>query len=179
MWDERRRHIDNGDRSAISPYDIEFMAMLERTLNYGHTGSSKVIPQKLMNRALLALGIIHDGFPTISDAYLSFGDLSHKRVLVHTSQWPQNSSTMRPLMCSQRSQERTYDERHYQVSATFVHLVHWVLSSSRKSAVCRFAGNPHMALFRNFAVCQFAGNPHMTLSRNFAVCRFAGILPTD
>ncbi|KIJ57738.1 hypothetical protein HYDPIDRAFT_44798 [Hydnomerulius pinastri MD-312] len=114
MWEDRLKNSDVVFGTDVSPYNIEFMAMLERTLNYGHTGSGRVLSRRLMDRAFMSLGIVHDGFPCINSAYISFGDLSSRKVLVNTAQWPMNTSTMRPLTCSKRAQELTYDEKHYQ-----------------------------------------------------------------
>lgn len=151
MWEDRLKNSEIVLGTDVSPYDIEFMAMLERTLNYGHTGSGRVLSRRLMDRAFMSLGIVHDGFPCINSSYISFGDLSLKKVSVNTAQWPMNTSTMRPLTCSKRAQELTYDEKHYQVSQVpTVELTRWLLQSNNLSKCGKYL--PQGSL-RTFTTC--------------------------
>ncbi|KIJ58123.1 hypothetical protein HYDPIDRAFT_171398 [Hydnomerulius pinastri MD-312] len=190
MWEERRRERDVALGTDVSPYDVEFMAMLERALNYGHTGSGKVLSRKLMDRAFMSLGIVHDGFPCINKTYLSFGDLSVRKVSVNAAQWPLNSATMQPLTCSKRAQQLTYDEKHYQVISPSISTMANQHGASAKAL--RRKRNPssgthvgewdveHVVLrgnathgdFRNSARCGVAEISTECISRNSAARRF-------
>ena len=114
MWIERRDKLTPG--GEIAPHDVEFMSMLERTLNYAHTGSGRVLTRTLMDRVFLSLGIVNDGFPVINSAFLDFNKLAIDRtVVVYTDHWPLDKTTKAPVICSKRCQQLTYNESHAQV----------------------------------------------------------------
>ncbi|KAF8119387.1 hypothetical protein EV363DRAFT_1199073, partial [Boletus edulis] len=70
LWKQHRPDLVLG--KTVDPYHIEFMSMLERTLNYAHTGSGKVLCSKLMLPHFLALGILHDGMPCLNKRLFDF-----------------------------------------------------------------------------------------------------------
>ena len=118
MWDERHRKIVvNGE---IPPHDVEFMSMLERALNYAHTGAGKVLTRRMMDRAFFSLGIVNDGFPTINRDFLDFNQVTHRKVVVLTDYWPLDKNTNAPVICSRRCQVLTYGEGLARVSIVFL-----------------------------------------------------------
>jgi hypothetical protein len=103
---------------VLDPCVIEVMSMLERALNYAHTGNAQVLCRRLMDRAWISLGLINDGLPCISDDFISKGSLITAIVTVKHDGWPVDQQTRRPLTSSRRSQELTYGKDHYEVSYT-------------------------------------------------------------
>ena len=90
------------------------MAVLERLLNFAHTGSAKVLTTGLMNR-LWASRALKDGcMPMFSDV-LSFGGPTNTLPTVPLSLWPYNRITKMPYLASKRAQELTYGEDHFLV----------------------------------------------------------------
>ena len=69
----------------------------------------------LMDHVFLLLGIVNDGFPTINREFLSYNDITNKKVVVHSNHWPFSS-----LTCSTKCQQLTYSKGHAKVSVFFV-----------------------------------------------------------
>ncbi|KAF8427113.1 hypothetical protein L210DRAFT_865517 [Boletus edulis BED1] len=106
---------------TVNPYHIEFMSMLERSLNYAHTGSGKVVSRKLMLPYFMSLGILHDGIPCLNKRLVAFTDLMSNKLVVDTNFWPRIPHNRHPLMGSNRVQELTYGKPHmHQSIARFV-----------------------------------------------------------
>lgn len=111
-----KNHVEDLDKEKlVEPCTIEFVSMLERTLNYAHTGNAAVLTKKLMDRAWLSLGLLIDGFPALSDAFIARNALFSGQITVRQDCWPVDRSTRRPLTSSQRSQELTYGSEHFEV----------------------------------------------------------------
>ena len=100
----------------VDPVELETVAMLERALNYAHTGSARVLTKRLMDRAWLSLSVVNDGLPCISNSFIQAGSLSSGLVTVRRDKWPVHPITRIPLTASQRSQELTYGKAHFAVS---------------------------------------------------------------
>lgn len=113
FWEKHHKEVKNG--ATIDPCVIEVLSMLERTLNYAHTGNAAVLCKKLMDRSWLSLGLIKDGFPCLSDAFLAHGGLLLGELTVHSTGWPIDLKTHRPLTSSKRSQQLTYGDAFYEV----------------------------------------------------------------
>lgn len=99
----------------VNPFELETMAMLERTLNYAHTGSARVLTRTLMDRAWLSISVVKDGLPCISNTFIQPGSLASGMVSIRQDTWPVHPGTQMPLTSSQRSQELTYGKPHYAV----------------------------------------------------------------
>ncbi|KIM65726.1 hypothetical protein SCLCIDRAFT_8157 [Scleroderma citrinum Foug A] len=99
--------------SVIDPCTVEFVSMLECTLNYAHTGNTAVLCKKLMDCSWFSLGLLEDGFPALSDAFIALGALSMEQLVVCGDNWPVESRTCRPLTSSRRSQQLMYGKAHY------------------------------------------------------------------
>ncbi|KAG2063879.1 hypothetical protein BDR04DRAFT_1163227 [Suillus decipiens] len=102
------------DDAVIDPCIIEFTSMIERALNFSHTGNARVLCRRLMDRAWISLGIIHDGLPSISNAFVAYGSLSTGKLVIRQELWPVDQDTRRPLTSSRRTQELTYSKEHYE-----------------------------------------------------------------
>jgi hypothetical protein len=114
LWDAHQNSIKAN--AVLDPCVIEVMSMLERALNYAHTGNAQVLCRRLMNRAWISLGLIHDGLPSISDVFISNGSLITGEAVIRNNGWPVDLQTRRPLTSSRRSQQLTYGKDHYEVS---------------------------------------------------------------
>lgn len=90
-----------------SPYIIETVAMLERTLNYGHTGSTRVLARSLMDSTWLSIGCIHDGFPALSTEFINHALLQQEKIRPSQLSWPMHA-TQGPLTTTKRALELTY-----------------------------------------------------------------------
>ncbi|KAG6379794.1 hypothetical protein JVT61DRAFT_10339 [Boletus reticuloceps] len=98
----------------IEPYLIEMILMFEWALNYGHTGTARVLTHTLMDRTWLSLGLIFDGLPSLSGRFISHGDLAEKSIKLYTRHWPMDMQTNRPKTSSCRAQELMYGNSHYE-----------------------------------------------------------------
>ncbi|KAI6010564.1 hypothetical protein EDC04DRAFT_2610141 [Pisolithus marmoratus] len=100
IWGKHMEDLKAG--KMMDPCMIEFVSMLERTLNYAHTGNAAVLCKKLMDRAWLSLGLIQDGFPCLSDTFLAHGSLQSGQIIMWSTS-------------SKRCQELTYGQDHYKI----------------------------------------------------------------
>ncbi|KAF8833578.1 hypothetical protein BDN67DRAFT_985937, partial [Paxillus ammoniavirescens] len=113
LWSQHKETLKEG--AVIDPSLIEVISMLERTLNFSHTGNAQVMSRHLMDRAWLSLGIINDGLPCLSDAFVVHASLlANSPVILRTHGWPVSVATRRPLTSSRRGQEMSYGNDHYQ-----------------------------------------------------------------
>ncbi|KAF9236599.1 hypothetical protein BU15DRAFT_63863 [Melanogaster broomeanus] len=100
----------------IPQYFIELTSALERTLNYAHTGNSKVLTKGLMDPLWLSQGLLYDGLPSLSPL-VKTGTLGDIRI--EEMDWPVTSKSY-PQMSSQRSILINYGQELLQVyEATF------------------------------------------------------------
>lgn len=114
LWSQYEPRLDH--ISEIDPHIIETVSILERTLNYAHTGSAKVLTRGLMDVSWLSLGVIFDGLPTLSNNFASHPALVSGSLTLLTESWPVYISNGRPLISSRRVQLYNYGEQHYEVS---------------------------------------------------------------
>lgn len=122
LWKDIEPKLEAG--YVVDPCLLETMAILERTLNYGHTGSTRVLTKTLMDRMWLGLSVVKDGLPSIADWFISSGALAAGMVSIQKDLWPVHTRTRLPLTASQRSQELTYGKGHYIVSCVFMPFSH-------------------------------------------------------
>lgn len=112
LWKKSLKDIDDG--RDIDPYRLEFVAMLERTLNFAHTGNARVLT-KGMNDTWLTRSLIADRFPALWKGFHLAGEkMDDPRILSHL--WPVNKKTREPYTVSDRAQILSYGEPHFMVS---------------------------------------------------------------
>ncbi len=71
----------------------ELISIVERALNYAHTGNAKVLCRPLMDPFWVSLGIIYDGFPSLSSlAVIEYGGA----VSIRKSAWPEFKKSSKP-----------------------------------------------------------------------------------
>ncbi|KAG2030241.1 hypothetical protein BDR03DRAFT_1017336 [Suillus americanus] len=112
IWEMHSNTLVDG--AVIDPCVIEFTSMIERALNFSHTGNARVLSRRLMDRAWISLSIIHDGLPSISDTFVAYGSLKTGKLVIRQESWPVDQETWRPLTSSRRTQELTYSKEHYE-----------------------------------------------------------------
>lgn len=107
--------------APVPTYVIEVTAMLERALNYMHTGNPKVIHSTTMNPLFIGLSIVDCGTPYFSTVIKMGTDL------VYTpEQWPESVPGV-PASAARRSAFVTYDRALENVSSYFsVTGPHWI-----------------------------------------------------
>ncbi|KAF8137039.1 hypothetical protein EV363DRAFT_1293421 [Boletus edulis] len=115
-----KKHLPKLQSSKkLNLYHIEFVTLLECTLNYMHTGSAKVLSKAIMQPHFLALGAIHKSLLCLNPQ-----DLLKPKPQLHitTQYWKRNNSCDRcPLWSSKHIQELIYGKSHMQQSeARFV-----------------------------------------------------------
>ncbi|KAI9456721.1 hypothetical protein HD554DRAFT_2177974 [Boletus coccyginus] len=113
LWQQVQPVLNEPGGAYVKPYIVELVAMLERVLNFAHTGNAQVLVRGLMDRAWLSLGCLIDGCPCVSDDFIGHQSLGTNRIVYHTSHWPVDPSTHLPLMASKRVLELTYGHRYY------------------------------------------------------------------
>ncbi|KAF8122097.1 hypothetical protein EV363DRAFT_1405218 [Boletus edulis] len=111
LWKKHEPNLKEG--YVVDPFELETIAMLERALNYAHTGSARVLTRRLMDRAWLSLSVMQDGLPCISNSFIQAGSLSSGLISIWREKWPVHPVTRMPLTASQRSQELTYGKPHF------------------------------------------------------------------
>lgn len=106
-------------KKAVNPYVIEAIAMLERTLNFGHTGNASVLIRKLMGPARLSMGCLTDGLPCIADTFIRHQSIKIKDLQVVSDNWPVvNRGTRQPHTASKRVLQLTYGDKFCEVCLT-------------------------------------------------------------
>lgn len=92
---------------------VEFCSVLERALNFMHTGNTAVIATTVMNPLWIGRAILKDGFPCLNPKIVQI--VNSKHVQIDAVQWPQDFRHHRPHSSSRRSQILTYGESHFNV----------------------------------------------------------------
>ncbi|KAF8441791.1 hypothetical protein L210DRAFT_3645009 [Boletus edulis BED1] len=111
IWKRHEPHLKEG--YVVDPFELETISMLERSLNYAHTGSGRVLTKTLMDRAWLSLSVVNDGLPCLANSFIQAVSLTTGIVTIRREKWPVHPVTQIPLTASQRSQEITYGKPHF------------------------------------------------------------------
>lgn len=103
--------------TPVSPFYVEMVAVLERTLNFMHTGSTKVLMRSLMDGLWLSQGIVVDGFPAFHPRLAGLLSLESPQspLDVIQSVWPRHSLG-EPMEASKCAQIFSYGQRQWEVS---------------------------------------------------------------
>lgn len=112
MWDHYLPIIRAGGQ--VPQYDVEIMSVFERTINFAHTGSARVLATTLMNPLWVGLSLIDHGTPTFRDL-LVMGETASDRPYVPERLWPRHPTTKLPFVASKRAQILTYGAKHWEV----------------------------------------------------------------
>ena len=104
---------------APDHYVLEMIAVLERLLNFCHTGLAKALAHSLMKRIWPSRAILEGYFPCFWQGLQFSGSMATHPIL-DLARWPLDAKTGKPLCASLRSQELTYGSAHVEVSLLFV-----------------------------------------------------------
>ncbi|PIL27988.1 hypothetical protein GSI_09932 [Ganoderma sinense ZZ0214-1] len=98
-------------RLTPMPFYLEWIAVLERCLNFAYTGAAKVICYKLMNQ-LWAGRALRDGLmPVLWSSVFMLNSSGIPRINILN--WPIEKNSQRPLVASEKSLTLTYGKAHF------------------------------------------------------------------
>lgn len=102
-----------------SPFLTECMAVIERTFNFAHTGSSKVLVRRVMDPMWLSLGIKFDTFPVFAPLFHPI--LESRAPLADTLLriWPLRPGTFEPLTTSKRAHVLNFSNNSWHVRVLY------------------------------------------------------------
>jgi hypothetical protein len=110
---------NRGPEGLPSPYLVEVIALLERALAYGYTGSAKVISRGLMEPLFTSRSLVLHGFPTINRSVVQ-ASIDRKTqkpfLLIDYRAWPLRDR-LSPAICSASAQKMYYSSTMFEVSA--------------------------------------------------------------
>lgn len=138
FWGDSYRTLNAGRKP--SPYIVELISALERSLAYAHTGNAKVLSTSLMHPLWLSRGIIDQGMPSLSPI-LSPVLQSTNVPVIDSSIWPDGGGGRFPAIASKRAQILTYGEGHYAVRiyiSIIIIIVILLLWASQHTASTRY-----------------------------------------
>jgi hypothetical protein len=101
-----------------NPSLVEITAVVERALNYMHTGNAKVISTSTMNPLWIGFSIIYDGLPCFNGTIVNTRNPGHG--IVNLSQWPFDERIQRPKSASKSGLLHYYGPDVFNVS--FIHI---------------------------------------------------------
>jgi hypothetical protein len=119
IWNQEKKLREiKRDPYSCSPYVLELVRALERSLAFAVGGNAKVLSKRLMNPLWLARGIIETGFPSLNpDIFESFPlPYLHDKIEIVKSKWPLDRSLAHPAIISKASHIYNYSQEHYVVS---------------------------------------------------------------
>lgn len=101
----------------MSPFYVEMVSILERTFNFAHTGSSKVLIRSLMDGLWISQGIITDGYPAFHPRLAGVLTLNGYQPALDTIQsiWPRHRLGD-PMEASKCAQIYSYGTEQWGVS---------------------------------------------------------------
>jgi hypothetical protein len=94
---------------------VELSSVVERALNYMHTGNTAVLATTVMNPLWIARALVKDGFPCINTDIIKI--VNYKHIIIDPKLWPFDETLHRPYSSSRRSHTLTYGEPHFNVSS--------------------------------------------------------------
>ena len=133
------------------PQWIEFMAVLERCLNFCHTGNAICLSQGLMRRTSTTNALL-EGYMPIFLGVLCIGSQSNIAPIIRLESWPTDKNGF-PLVASKRAQTLTYGDAHWQVCPSPLLFllpshVHLLSSSPSDSNFLFFSFQRYLAYFQ-------------------------------
>jgi hypothetical protein len=118
LYEKEMKTIE--DKARPSPYRLELIAALERTLCFCHTGSTAVLATSLMNPLGLSRGLTKDGFPMLLKVFVQPTILNARKhgLEIDPREWPLKDE--HPAIASRRAQILTYSLEHFMVSGSIL-----------------------------------------------------------
>lgn len=100
---EKTKKAQEKEPSALN---LELTAALERSLNFAHTGNTRVLIKSVMEPLWMSLGILTDGFPALNPDMVHLE--SDGTVIVSSINWPRRSSDNTPISVASRAIEFSF-----------------------------------------------------------------------
>jgi hypothetical protein len=140
MWNI---HKDDSPEKRTSPESLELCSVMERSLNYCHTGNARVLASSLMNPLWVSKGLLRDGMPCFGPA-VDFGQSDLHDPRIKLPDWPVNKNSGALALATRKTHSINYDQAQLAVSIFRYHcsriMPHFDLSRSPHEC------NPHDAL---------------------------------
>jgi hypothetical protein len=105
-------------RKTLPYTSLELMSILERALNFAHTGNTRVLCKEAMQYMGIAQALVQDGMPTFWPG-LRFKILDSIPGIIPyilLPEWPLDENSKTPHLPSRRSVVYNYGHQHLQVS---------------------------------------------------------------
>ena len=116
-------------RADSSPAMVELVAMLERTLNFMHTGNATCLVRRLMDSFWLSRSLLVDGLPSVNDQKVTFQNNGDSvSVLMHIERWPTYPRTGIARSAAKASMLFRYGHDQFNVSKCFYCASSWSMS---------------------------------------------------
>ena len=99
---------------------VELCSVVERALNYMHTGNTAVLLTRIMNPLWTSQGLLKDGWPCFNTRLVNFGN--GKQAEWRIKQWLFDRSTRKPTSAAYASQAFYHGAEHARVRLCTLHL---------------------------------------------------------
>lgn len=109
--------IWEGGHSKDNPPNVtsvELCSVVERALNFMHTGNTAVLLPRLMSPLWTSQGLLKDGWPCFNRRLVHFGD--NKAIEWRFKQWPFDQKMRKPISAAVAGQKFYYNAEHGNVS---------------------------------------------------------------
>jgi hypothetical protein len=105
IWHAHADYNSDNQTPASSP---ELCSVLEQSLNFSHTGNTRVLATSLMDPLWVSKALIADGIPAFSPA-VDFALSGNREPYIRLSHWPIARSTSKFALASKRLHLLNYD----------------------------------------------------------------------
>jgi hypothetical protein len=117
LWFQSLPMIEKG--IIIDPLWVELCGVLERALNYMHTGNAKVLATTVMRPLWISQALVQHGLPALSPI-IRPGTSMTDAITVLAPDWPTNPANLQPYSAANRAQIYTYGPRLASVSCIYL-----------------------------------------------------------
>ncbi|KAH9845958.1 hypothetical protein C2E23DRAFT_716408, partial [Lenzites betulinus] len=121
FWSKVSPSLTPAVTTTPNPVDLEMIAILERLINFAHTGAMKVLATGVMDKLWPSRAVVDHGFPCFSPALFLGGDTG-LLPSVSLNDWPRHLITGYPLVASKRALEITYGSDVFTTYHTLFHI---------------------------------------------------------
>lgn len=112
IFEQQRAEIIAG--RSPDPVLVDLCSVIERGINYMHTGNAAVIATSVMNPLWIGQALIQDGIPCLNPKVVN--TLMATYITICHEHWPYDETFNLPKCSSRKAQVTTYGEAHYNVS---------------------------------------------------------------
>jgi hypothetical protein len=123
IYNIERKNMLRG--AMVNPLNVELCAMLERALNYMHSGNTKVIATSTMNPLWIGDALLQDGLPCLNPMIVRFYASSWS---ICGDKMPSYHRTSIPSSAARCVILYNYDATIFNVSTTFFFLFLYIFT---------------------------------------------------